>query len=94
MELAQFLNCKVGVLPFEYLGIPVNNVKLSKKELSVAAEKIENWLATWKCGQLSYGGKAVLLNSSLTSIPIYLMGFYLLYEGNHQRMDTARARFF
>jgi len=60
----------------------------------VAAEKIENWLATWKCGQLSYGGKAVLLNSSLTSIPMYLMGFYLLYEGNHQRMDTARACFF
>ena len=46
LELAQFLNYKVGVLPLKYLGIPVSNVKLSKKDLSVAAEKIENRLAT------------------------------------------------
>jgi len=26
LELAQFLNCKVGVLPLKYLGIPVSNV--------------------------------------------------------------------
>ena len=78
----------------KYLGMPVSFAKLSKADLGVTAEKIENRLATWKCGQLSYGGKAVLLNSILTSIPMYMMGFYLLYEGNHQRMDTARALFF
>jgi hypothetical protein len=93
-KIAQMLNCKVGAFLMKYLGIPVSDTKLSKNELNIVAEKIENRLATWKCGQLSYGGKAVLLNSSLTSIPMYMMGFYLLYEGNHQRMDTARARFF
>ena len=65
-----------------YLGIPVSDVKLSKEELNIVATKIENRLATWKCRQLSYGGKAVFLNSSLTSLPMYIMGFYLLYEGN------------
>jgi len=94
LEIAQMLNCRVGTFPMKYLGIPVSDTKLTKSDLNVVAEKIENRLATRKCGQLSYGGRAVLLNSCLTSIPMYVMGFYLLYEGNHQRMDAARARFF
>jgi hypothetical protein len=28
------------------------------------------------------------------SSSIYIMVFYLLYEGNHQNMDTVKARFF
>jgi len=40
------------------------------------------------------GGRSILINSSLTSIPIYTMGFYSLYEGNHQRMDSSRGKFF
>ncbi|RLN39154.1 hypothetical protein C2845_PM01G41450 [Panicum miliaceum] len=50
LEIAHILNCKVGILPMKYLGIPVSNTKLTKKDLNMVAEKIENRLATWKCG--------------------------------------------
>jgi hypothetical protein len=36
----------------------------------------------------------VLINSCLDSIANYAMGFYLLDEGNHHKMDMYRARFF
>ncbi len=39
-------------------------------------------------------GKAILVNSSLSSIPMYMMGFYLLPETTHHKMDSIRARFF
>ncbi|WVZ88313.1 hypothetical protein U9M48_034848 [Paspalum notatum var. saurae] len=67
---------------------------LSKEEMSEPVRKVEKRPETWKCSQLSYGGKAVLINSSLTSIPMYMMGFYMLHEGTHQQMDSIRGRFF
>lgn len=77
MEVPNGFNCKVGDFPMKYLGIPVSDTKLSKADPNIVVTNIENRLATWKCGQLSYRGKAVLLNSSLTSVPMYAMGFYL-----------------
>jgi hypothetical protein len=44
--------------------------------------------------ELSYGGRSILINSSLTSIPMYTMGFYWLHEGTQKRLDSARGRFF
>lgn len=66
----------------------------SEKVAGASAEKIEKRLQTWKCGHLSCGGRSILINSSLTSIPMYSMGFYCLYEGTHQRFDTCRSKFF
>jgi len=74
--------------------LPIGSNKLSKAQLSSPSKKIEKRLQTWKCGSLSYGEKAVLLSSTLSSIPIYTMGLYWLHEGTHQRLDAARARFF
>ncbi|KAJ1255620.1 hypothetical protein BS78_K181300 [Paspalum vaginatum] len=39
-------------------------------------------------------GEAVFINSCLTSIPMYMMGCYHLYEGAHNEMDSIRSRFF
>lgn len=77
-----------------YLGLPISHKRLSREELSSPAGKIEKRLETWKCNQLSYGGRSVLINSSLTSIPMYSMGFYWLHEGTHKRMDSAKGNFF
>lgn len=31
--------------------------------------------------------------ASLTSMPMYKIGFYLLHEGTHQKLDSIRGRF-
>lgn len=77
----------------KYLGLPINFRRLSKEELSTSVGKVEKRLEIWKCDQLSHGGRSILINSSLTSIPMYAMGFYWLHEGTHKRLDTLRGRF-
>jgi hypothetical protein len=43
---------------------------------------------------ISPGGKLILIESCLSSIPVYTMGVYLLYEGNYQQLRLLRLRFF
>lgn len=50
-------------------------------------------LDPWKGKWLTSGGRLILTNSCLSSIPIYCMGFYMLKEGIHNQMDGIRARF-
>ena len=93
-RIATCFLCKVGQLPITYLGMPVSDCKLSKAQLSYLSDKVGQRLGTWKCGNLSFGGKSVLINSCLSSILMYIMAVYKLYEGNYQAIDSIRARFF
>jgi hypothetical protein len=92
--IANAFNCKVGKFPMKYLGLPISYKRLSKEELSNSTRKVEKRIETWKCNQLSYGGRSILINTSLSSIPMYTMGFYWLHEGTQKRLDSARGRFF
>ena len=51
-------------------------------------------LDPWKGKHLSSGGKLILTNACLSSLPIYTMGFYLLPKSSHSGMDSVRGRFF
>jgi len=93
-QIADFFGCKMGVWPMTYLGIPVSVNKITKAQLNFVVDKAKRCLGTWKCETLSSGGKAVLLNSCLSSIPMYTMGVYILYEGNYQALDSVRKKFF
>lgn len=94
VNIAVAFNCKLGQFPMKYLGLPISFKRLSKEELSISAGKVDKRLKTWKCYQLSHGGRSILINSSLSSIPMYSMGFYWLHEGTHKRLDSSRGRFF
>jgi hypothetical protein len=74
MELASnFLNCMRGGIPFKYLGVPVG---ASPRRLSTWApmvEKIRSKLNAWGNRHISFGGRLVLINSVMNSIPIFYM---------------------
>jgi hypothetical protein len=40
------------------------------------------------------GGRMILCNTCLASLPTYTMGFYLLPKGTHKKMDGVRSKFF
>jgi hypothetical protein len=76
MESAcDFLNCKRGGIPFKYLGLPVgaNPRRLSTWDPMVA--KIRRKLNCWGNKHISFGGRLVLLNSVLNSIPVFYLSF-------------------
>ena len=94
IEIANMLNCKTGSLPLKYMGFPISDKKLLVKVFDSVVNKLKSKLQPWKGKHLSYGGRLILTNSSMCSIPIYTMGLYLLPESIHHQMDTVRPRFF
>jgi hypothetical protein len=93
-QAATILGCKIGTFPMKYFGMPVSYCKVTKAQLRYVSDKAEKSLSTWQCEYLSSGGKSTLTESCLSSIPMYTMGVYELYEGNYQTLDTIRSRFY
>ncbi|GAU33382.1 hypothetical protein TSUD_365080 [Trifolium subterraneum] len=77
-EAENFLNCTIGSLRFVYLGLPIGaNLRLSSTWDPVI-KTIEKRLSSWKNRYVSFGGRVVLINSVLSSIPIFYLSFLKL----------------
>ncbi|WJX91754.1 hypothetical protein P8452_73481 [Trifolium repens] len=70
-----FLNCKIGVVPFKYLGLPVGANIRRALTWEPLISSLRKRLGNWNNKFVSLGGRIVLLNSVLNAIPI----FYLSY---------------
>lgn len=93
-KMANMLNCALGSLPLKYLGIPLSDVRLKASTFGHILEKMKKMLDPWKGKNLSSGGRLILTNTCLSSLLMYMMGFYLLSGGLHQQMNSVRANFF
>jgi hypothetical protein len=78
----------------KYFGIPLNNLNLGTRGFAGVVDKVAKKIPPWKGKNSSSGGRLILSNSYLASLPIYTMGFYLLPKGSHKKMDSIRSRFF
>jgi hypothetical protein len=72
---ADIFTCPPSGLPMKYLGVPIDNKKL-KSLWTPIVEKIESKLGSWQGRLLSLGGRLVLVNSSLTNVPLYMLLLY------------------
>jgi hypothetical protein len=70
-----FLNCKRGAVPFKYLGLPVGANPKRVDTWDPLLDQIRRRLNSWENKFISFGGRIVLLNSILNSIPIFYMSF-------------------
>ncbi|GKV01676.1 hypothetical protein SLEP1_g14215 [Rubroshorea leprosula] len=70
-EWAEKLNCVRGVMPFKYLGIPVGANSRRISTWMPVVDCLRRKLSSWKCESLSFGGRIILLNAVLSSIPVY-----------------------
>jgi hypothetical protein len=94
IEFADLMNCATGVWLIKYLGVPVTSSKLHVIDWLPVEEKMVKRLDGWKGSALSFGGKLILINSSLSSIPTYYMSMYLLPKTILEKMDKTRKKFF
>ena len=86
--------CKLGSLLFRYLGIPIHFRKLSNNDWKAAEDRFEKRLSGWKGKLISVGGRLVLINSVLSSLP---MCFVILFEVPHgvlRKIEYYRSRFY
>jgi hypothetical protein len=76
----------------KYLGVPIDIKKLYKSLWSPIVEKTESKLVSWQGRFLSLGGWLVLINNSLTNVPLYMLSMYKTPKCVLRKMDIVRKR--
>ena len=92
-DAAQFLNCSQLEIPFSYLGIPVGVSSKSWVVWQPIIKKFGAKLAKWKQRCISMGGRITLINSFLTTLPIYLLSFFRIPIKVVQKIVTIQRNF-
>ena len=81
-ESATFLGCKVGRIPFPYLGAQIGRSPSKSDFWTPLINKIEGKLAGQKCKSLNEVGRMILLKACLDSIPNYWLGIHKIPKGS------------
>ncbi|CAJ2661595.1 unnamed protein product [Trifolium pratense] len=93
-EAASALCCKVGRVPFLYLGLPIGGDPTRLAFWDPVIARIKNRLSGWKSRFLSFGGRLILLKSVLTSLPVYALSFFKAPSGTISSIESLLIKFF
>jgi hypothetical protein len=74
-QCKKIFGCAAGSLPFRYLGIPIHYRRLLNKVWNPVETRFGKKLVCWQSKLLSYDDRLVLVNSVLTSLPIFMLSF-------------------
>jgi hypothetical protein len=74
---SNFLNCKIGKLPFIYLGLPVGANPRKESTWDPVIDVLQQRLYSWRNRFVSLGGRVILINSVLAAIPLYYVPLFL-----------------
>lgn len=75
-RLANQLGCSMGGWPLTYLGLPLGGNPLSESFWCPVIDRVRKRLDGWKKAFISKGGRMVLIQSVLSSIPIYYLSIF------------------
>ncbi|KAG5575092.1 hypothetical protein H5410_055226 [Solanum commersonii] len=92
-EMAGILGCSVGKLPTTYLGMPLGNNHKALEIWDGILEKTEKKLSRWNTQYLSLGGRLILINSVLDSLPTYVMYLFPISGKVVENLDKLRRKF-
>lgn len=84
---------RIGELPAVYLGMLLGTKSRSKEIWNGVAEECEKKLSNWKSQYLSLGGRAVLINAVLDTMPTYMMSLFPIPVNVIDRIDALRRNF-
>ena len=92
-ELVEILGCRESALPLKYLGLLLGASFKDKTIWNPILKKMEQRLAGWKRLYLSKGGKVTLINSTLSSLPTYLLSLFPIPVKVAKRMEDLQRDF-
>jgi hypothetical protein len=80
-QYTTMFGCQQGSFPLKYLEILIHFRKLSNADWQRVAKRFEKRLSSWKEKHLSARGRLTLINSVLSSLPMYVMSFFPYQKG-------------
>ena len=92
-DLASEFGCRVGSLPSTYLGLPLGAPFKTVSVWDGVEERFCKRLAMWKRQYLSKGGRATLIRSTLSNLPIYFMSLLKLPSSVRRRLEQIERDF-
>ena len=93
-QIAIRLNYHLGSFPTTYLGMPISDTRLQEKDFRPIISRLQLRMEPWQGRWLSKAARVILMNSSLVSLLMYVMGFYSLHESLHHEVTKLLSRFF
>jgi hypothetical protein len=90
---SKFLNCKLGKLPFIYLGLPVGANPRKEATWDPVIEVLQKRLHSWKNRFVSLGGRVILINSVLAAIPIFYLSLMKMPTCVWRKIVAIQRRF-
>lgn len=91
--MAAACKCKIGFFPFNYLGIPLGADPKNISYWNGIVDRVERKLSGWNSRSLSWAGRVVLINSVLSSLPIYFMSLFQAPVIVINKIDKIRRNF-
>ena len=92
-DLALDFGCRVGSLPSTYLGLPLSAPFKSVTVWDGVEERFRRRLAMWKRQYISKRGRATLIRSTLSNLPIYFMSLLRLPSSIRRRLEQIQKDF-
>jgi hypothetical protein len=93
-EAASVLGCKVGKIPFLYLGLSIGGDPRRLLFWEPVVNRINTRLSGWHSRFLSFGGRLILLKSVLTALPVYALSFFKAPSGIISSIESLLNKFF
>ncbi|XP_060211780.1 uncharacterized protein LOC132639344 [Lycium barbarum] len=93
-EVEQIAGFTRGMFPFKYLGCPIFHSRKRKVYYNDLIKRVKDRLQNWKGRLLSFGGKSVLINSVLQSMPMYLLSAMEPTKYTVNELHKIFARFY
>ena len=91
--LASELGCGVGSLPTTYLGLPLGAPHRAMGVWDTIEERFRKRLASWKRQYISKGGRLTLIQSTLSSLPIYFLSLFRMPKLVCSRLEKIQRDF-
>ena len=91
--LANILQCRVGSLPMDYLGMLLGTSFKTTLIWNPILEKMEKKLFGWKRLYLSKGGRLILLKSTLSSLLTYFLSLFTIPKSVVARLENIQRNF-
>jgi hypothetical protein len=89
----RFFPGRLQAFPYTYVGVPLSVTKLKRNDLQPLIDRVSSNLPTWKAGMMTAAGRAVLVKTKMSAVPVHTAIATAISSWAIQQIDKRRRAF-